>query len=329
MRRFNWSLLLSVVAVAIGLVSICCQVFIFSKRVPSPEAEYRGMINEHLQNFSAPLPDSLSLCGQVVPLDNVFVREALDRELTAIMYQHSSTFLVLKRSWRFFPEIERLLAEFGAPEDLKYLAVAESALNDVTSPAKASGFWQFMPATAKEHGLEVNAEWDERYDLRKSTKAAVQFLKAVHGRLGDWALTCAAYNCGEAGVRAKMKQQECRSYWELAINSETARYVYRILAYKILMQNPQQYGFYVRKKDCHQPLEHNEVVVDSSISNMAAFARKLGCPYKYFLRINPCVRSNKLTNKSGRKYVFRTLKENSLSWTYLCSRIKDGNEFLN
>lgn len=106
MRRFNWSLLLSVVAVAIGLVSICCQVFIFSKRVPSPEVEYRGMINEHLQNFSAPLPDSLSFCGQPVPLDNVFVREALDRELTAIMYQHSSTFLVLKRSWRFFPEIE-------------------------------------------------------------------------------------------------------------------------------------------------------------------------------------------------------------------------------
>lgn len=328
MRRFNLSLLLSVVALGIGLVSICCQVFIFSERVPSPEMEYRDMINRHLQNFSAPLPDSLRLCGQPVPLDNVFVREALDRELTTIMYQHASTFLILKRSWRFFPEMESLLAEFGAPEDLKYLAVAESALNDVVSPAKASGFWQFMPATAKEYGLEVNAEWDERYDLRKSTKAAVQFLKAAYGRFGEWALACAAYNCGEAGVRAKMRQQECKSYWELAINSETARYVYRILAYKILMQNPQQYGFYVRKKDCYQALEYNEIVVDTSISDMPAFARKLDCPYKYFLMLNPCVRSNKLTNKSGKKYVFRTLKEKSLSWTYLCSRIKDENEFL-
>lgn len=328
MKKFNWALLLSIVAVVMGVASVCCQIFIFSKQAPQPEAEYRNMINQHLQNFSAPMPDTLSLCGEEVPMDNVFVREALDRELTAIMYQHGSTFLILKRSWRFFGEIESLLAEFDAPEDLKYLAVAESALNDVTSPAKASGFWQFMPTTAREYGLEVNDEWDERYDLRKSTAAAVKYLKASQKRLGNWALACAAYNCGEAGVRAKMRQQECNSYWELAINSETARYVYRILAYKILMQNPQQYGFYVRKKDCHQPLEYNEVVVDTSITNMAAFAKKLNCPYKYFIQINPCVRSNKLTNKTRKKYVFRTLKENSLSWSYLCSKIKDGEEFL-
>ena len=328
MKRNNWILGLAIAAIVLSLTTICLQIFVFAKQKPSAEQEYRNMITQHLHHFSAPLPESLTLCGESVPLDNVFVREALDRELTSIMYQHNSTFLILKRSFRFLPEIERLLAKENAPDDLKYLAVAESALSDVTSPAKASGFWQFMPTTAKEYGLEVTNEWDERYDLPKATKAAVKYLTASKSRLGSWALACAAYNCGENGLRQRMKQQNCNNYWELSLNSETSRYVYRILAYKILMENPRQYGFNVRKKDCYQPLEYREVVIDSTITDMAAFAQKIGCSYKYFRLINPCVRSNKLTNKTNKKYTFRTLEKDSFSWAYLVSKLDNPEEFL-
>ena len=329
MKKVNWTIFLSITAIVISISTICLQLFVFAKQIPSPDDMYKGMIKQHLQHFSAPLPDSLSLCGEQVPLDNVFVREALDRELTSIMYQHNSTFLILKRSWRFLPEIEQLLAEFGGHDDLKYLAVAESALSDVTSPAKASGFWQFMPTTAKEYGMEVTNEWDERYDLRKATAAAVKYLKSSYGRLGDWALTCAAYNCGEGGIKKQMREQGCKDYWGLHLNTETSRYVYRILAYKILLQNPQQYGFYVRQKDCYQPLQYKEITIDSSITDMAAFAKKINCPYKYFKILNPCVSSSKLTNKTNKKYTFRVLEDESYSWKHLISQLEDGEEFLN
>lgn len=329
MRKTTWTIVLSIAAIVISISTVCLQLFVFAKQIPSPDDMYKGMIKQHLQHFSAPLPDTLSLCGQPVPLDNVFVREALDRELTSIMYQHNSTFLILKRSWRFFPEIEQLLAENNAHEDLKYLVVAESALSDVVSPAKAAGFWQFMPTTAREYGLIVNNEWDERYDLRKATAAAVKYLKSSYNRLNDWALTFAAYNCGEAGLKKRMQEQSCNNYWELSLNSETSRYVYRILAYKILLSNPQQYGFYVRQKDCYQPLRYKEITIDSSITNMAKFAKTINCPYKYFRLLNPCVRDSKLTNKTNRTYTFRVLEEDSYSWKNLISNLKDGEEFLN
>ncbi len=285
------------------------------------------MINKHLQQFSAPLPDSLTFCDEAVPLDNVFVREALDRELTSIMYQHGTTFQILKRSFRFFDTIEALLAKNGGHDDLKYLAVAESSLSDVTSPAKASGFWQFMPKTAKEYGLQVNEQWDERYDLEKSTAAAVKYLSSSKQRLGSWFLAAAAYNCGENGLRRRMSEQNCQNYWELYLNSETSRYIYRILAYKLLLENPQAYGFYVRRKDCHQRLDYVYTTIDSTITDMPAFAAHLGCPYKYFRMLNPCLRSHRLDNKTKKQYTFRTLDKDDFSWQELVSKIENPNDF--
>ena len=315
MKKNNYTLILSICAISLSICAISLNFFIMASHKPDEEEVYKTAVSDHLHNFSAPLPKELTFCGQEVPLDNIFVREALDRELTSIMYQHGTTFQILKKSWRFFPEIEQYLKEYGAEDDLKYLAVAESALSDVVSPAKAAGFWQFMPKTAKEYGLIVTEEWDERYDLKKATRAAVEYLKASYSRFGDWALTCAAYNCGEAGVKKQMSNQECKDYWSLNINSETSRYVYRILAYKILMENPQQYGFYVRLRDCHQPLQYETITIDSTITNMQAFAKKLNCPYKYFKTLNPQLRAHKLTNPNKKKYTFKIITKENLSYS--------------
>lgn len=330
MKRNNYTLTLSICAIVLSTCAISLNFFTMATSKPDPEDVYKTTVTDHLHNFSAPLPQQLSFCREEVPLDNIFVREALDRELTSIMYQHGTTFQILKKSWRFFPEIEQYLKEYGAEDDLKYLAVAESALSDVVSPAKAAGFWQFMPKTAKEYGLIVTEEWDERYDLKKATRAAVEYLKASYSRFGDWALTCAAYNCGEAGVKKQMANQECKDYWSLNINSETSRYVYRILAYKILMENPQQYGFYVRLRDCHQPLQYETITIDSTITNMQAFAKKLNCPYKYFKTLNPQLRAHKLTNPNKKKYTFKIITKENLSYSNALEQnnLTDNTDYL-
>ena len=330
MKKNNYTLILSICAIALSICAISLNFFVMATHRPDEEEVYKSAVKSELHNFSAPLPKELTFCGQEVPLDNIFVREALDRELTSIMYQHGTTFQILKRSWRFFPEIEQYLKEYGGYDDLKYLAVAESALSDVVSPAKAAGFWQFMPKTAKEYGLIVTEEWDERYDLKKATQAAVEYLKSSYSRFGDWALTCAAYNCGEAGVKRQMEKQGCKDYWGLAINSETSRYVYRILAYKILMENPQQYGFYVRMKDCHQPLQYDTITIDSTITNMPMFAKKLNFPYKYFKILNPQVRSDKLTNPNKKTHTFKIISEENISYSKALEQnnLTDNTDYL-
>lgn len=331
MKKNNYTLILSICAITLSICAISLNFFIMATQKPDEEQVYKNTIIEHLHNFSAPIPQELTFCGEKVPLDNIFVREALDRELTSIMYQHGTTFQILKRSWRFFPEIEQYLKEFGGHDDLKYLSVAESALSDVVSPAKAAGFWQFMPKTAKEYGLVVTEEWDERYDLKKATKAAVEYLNSSYSRLGDWALTAAAYNCGEAGVLRQMKQQECKDYWGLNINKETSRYVYRILAYKILLENPQQYGFYVRTKDCHQPLICDTITIDSTVTDLPALAKTLNCPYKYFKTLNPQSRAHKLTNPNKKKHTFKIISEENLSYSNALEQnnLTNNTEFLN
>lgn len=324
----NTTIILSSIAIVLAVATLSMQIFIFATRKENTETQYRNTIKEHLHNFSAPLPETLTFCDEEVPIDNIFVREALDRELTAIMYQHNSTFIIMKRAWRFFPEISQYLKKYGGPEDLKYLAVAESSLNNVTSPAKAEGFWQFMAATAKQYGLTVTEEYDERYNLEKATKAAVQYLTGSRNRLGTWSLACAAYNCGEGGLKSRMKEQGINDYYSLALNSETARYFYRILAYKILMEDPQQYGFYLREQDAYQPLEYEEIKIDSTISDFYAFSKQINTPYKYFRFANPELKAKKLTNKERKTYTLRKLKESSLSWKERTKELDNPQGFI-
>ena len=328
MKKKNKTFIFSTLAVVLSTVAIAMQIFVFATHRRSEDEKYAEMLKEHFHNFAAPVPQSVEFCGQKVPLNNTFVTEALDRELSYLTYQHATTFLILKRAFRYFPLIEPVLKQNNVPDDLKYLAVAESSLNNAVSPAKAEGFWQFMPTTAKEYGLIVNAEYDERYNIEKSAAAACRYLKGSYSRLKDWPLACAAYNCGEGGIKARMNEQKVNNYWDLALNTETARYVYRIIAYKIIMQDPQAYGFYIRKADCHQPLEYDTVTIDSTINDFYSFAKQIGTEYKYFRMANPELQAKKLTNKEKKKYQFKVPSSRSYDWQYLIKKLDTPYEFI-
>lgn len=328
MKKTKLIITLSSAAIVISLSTIVLQIFVFANKKPSYEQQYRQMIRQELHSFSIPLPDSLTFCSEKVPLDNTFVREALDRELTSLTYQHANTIIILKRAFRYFPQIEKILQQEGMPEDLKFLAVAESSLNNVVSPAKAEGFWQFMAATARQYGLIVNQEYDQRYDVEKSTRAACKYLRGAYSRLGSWSIACASYNCGEKGVRDRMNEQGVNNYWHLALNSETARYVYRILAYKIIMSSPKDYGFYIRRQDCYLPFDYDTIKIDSSINDFYAFSKQIGVDYKYFRYANPELKAKKLTNKENKEYILKIPSKQAYSWHALVDKLQEPEEFI-
>ncbi|MEO1627330.1 MAG: lytic transglycosylase domain-containing protein, partial [Bacteroidota bacterium] len=230
--------------------------------------------------ISVDLSQSYDFAGETLPMDNFDVRERLDRELLRNAYYHSSTVLALKRAHRFFPIIEKILAEEGMPDDLKYLAVAESDLMNAISPAGAKGFWQFMKATGREYKLEINSEIDERYHLEKSTRAACQYLRRYQKRFGSWALAAAAYNGGAGRLSKEMKLQKADSYYDLNLNMETSRYVFRIVAIKEIMKRPQDFGFDLNAADKYAPLDRYATVeVTGAVPSWADFAEKYGISY--------------------------------------------------
>ena len=251
------------------------------------------------------MPHTLSLFGEPVPLESFGVREAWDLELVVNTYRHSSTILYLKRSARWFPVIESILEEEGVPEDFKYLAVIESGLSQVVSPAGASGFWQFMKRTAPEFGLEVSSTVDERYDVEKATRAACAYLKEAHEKFGSWVLAAASYNMGQAGVANSLEAQHVDTYWDLHLNSETARYVYRLLALREVMERPEAYGFHLSKADVYAPLEGTVVDVSASVPDLAAFALEHGTTLRELKAFNPWLRDDRLEVTTGKSYQVR------------------------
>jgi hypothetical protein len=248
------------------------------------------------------IPSSIAFAGEEVPLQDTDVRERLDREIHVNTYWQSNMLLMIKKANRFFPQIEPLLEKHGLPNDFKYLAVAESGLDNVRSHAGASGFWQFMKGTGKEYGLEINNYVDERYNLELSTKVAAEYLKKSKKRFGSWTTAAAAYNAGNAGISKQMKRQDASNYYSLLLNSETSRYVFRILAFKEILSNPEKYGFYVDQEDLYQPIPTRVVVVNTPIENFAVFAKEQGINYKILKIHNPWLRETYLKNASGKEY---------------------------
>ena len=255
--------------------------------------------------YQIPLPEKLSFAGEEVPLKYFDVRESLDRELQLNTYWHSQTLLILKRANRFFPIIEPILKEKGIPDDFKFLAVAESALAQEVSPAKAVGFWQILEATGKELGLEINREVDERYNIEKSTRAACNFLQKSYNRFGNWTMAAASYDFGANGIDKQIDRQNNESYYNLVLGEETSRYVYRILAFKVIFENPQKYGFVLNRNNLYPPLRFNYVEVDTSITNIARFAEHFNTNYKMIKTFNAWLRENYLPNKTRKKYQIR------------------------
>jgi hypothetical protein len=273
--------------------------------------EYQNLINENYKIYSLPMPENANFAGEKVPLDNIIVKESLDKELLSNTYWHSNTFYFIKRANRWFPIIEKILNEQGIPDDFKYLAVIESGLLNVTSPSGAKGYWQFMPATAKGLNLDISADIDERKHIEKSTLAACQYLKEAYQKFGNWTLAAASYNVGKTGLLTRLKNQKADNYYDLALNEETGRYVYRILAVKYILSNPINYGFNLRKEDLYPPYQTVEVLVDTSVTSWVDFAISQGSNYKTLKELNPWLISDGLENKSGKSYKILLPKKGS------------------
>jgi len=255
---------------------------------------------------SVKIPDNVSFAGEKMPLEQFDVKEALDRELLSNSYFHSQTIRYIKLAPRYFPVIEPILKEMGIPDDFKYLAVAESGFNPkATSPAGAVGFWQFLDVTAKEYGLEVNKEIDERYHVEKSTYAFCSYLRSSYNKFGSWTLAAASYNGGMARVQSQKARQKMSDYYDLLFVEETQRYVFRIAALKLIMENPEQYNFVVRENEKYPFIKTREVEIKGSVKNFADFAIEQGINYKLLKDFNPWLRDDKLTNASGKKYTVK------------------------
>lgn len=248
------------------------------------------------------LPQSMEFAGTTIDLRDEDLRERLDREVLMTAYYQSAWVGALKRANRYFPEIERILKEEGIPNDFKYLAIIESNLQQAVSPVGAQGFWQFMPATAKLYDLKMDAEIDERLNIEKSTHAACQYLKDAHRTLKDWVMTTASYNRGVGGVIDDMEWQETEHYFDTYQNSETGRYVFRLLATKLIYENPEAYGFYPDKMELYEPFKVQKVVVEETIPNLALWANEQGFNIKILRKLNPWLKTTKLTVKGGQKF---------------------------
>ena len=261
-----------------------------AKMVDNIAIQAESEVDTHLK-----LPTEILLFGEKVLLDNFDIRERLDKEIIVNTYYHSSTIQILKKANRYFPLIEKILAEEGIPNDMKYLCVIESALNQATSPSGAKGFWQFMPAAGMENGLRINKEVDERFHVEKSTRAACSYLKTARRNFNNWISASASYNCGIGGLKKVMKAQRAEDFFDLYMNRETTRYVFRIMALKLLMENPTAYGFDPNKMELYEPIETRKIEIKKSINDLATWARMNGSNLRMLKVLNPWLISNKLT----------------------------------
>ena len=289
----------------IRLSGVCCIVvlaFFSINAISTQNIEDPKNTSENYEIKALKLPPYLNLAGEKVPIERPDIKERMDRELLVNTYWQSNGLLLIKRANKYFPIIEPLLKKYGIPDDFKYLCVAESALQNNSSGAGASGFWHFLKSSGKEYGLEINKNVDERYNLEKATKVAAEYLKKSKERFGSWTLAAAAYNGGNARIARNIKKQQVTDFYDLLLNSETGRYVFRIVAIKEVMSNPKKYGFVYDQEDLYTLQKTKVVKVDTVITNIASFAKKFGANYKELKLHNPWLRENKLNNKSRKMY---------------------------
>ena len=263
------------------------------------------------------LPTKLTFAGEQVPMEYFDVRENLDREILSTMYFHSQTIRYIKNAPRYFSIIEPILKSHGIPDDLKYLCVAESGFDArAVSPANAVGLWQIIESAAKENGLEINTEIDERYHIEKSTEAACRILKSNYLKFGSWALVAASYNGGRAFVDRQMTDQKVKSYYDLQFGEETSRYVFRILSFKLVMEEPAKFGFHIDRKQLYPIIATRNLEVKRSVANWSEFALENGINYKFLKMYNPWLRTTSLKNPTLKTYTLKIPEEGFRTKTY-------------
>ncbi len=258
------------------------------------------------QPFYINIPEKMDFCGEPVPLHDPEVFERFERELYVNVYLHANTFMIIKRSREVLPTIERILAEQGVPDDFKYLAAAESSFNpQAVSPSKAVGYWQFIESTAKMMDLEINEEVDFRQDLEASTVAACKFLKQAYNRFGSWTTAAVCYNMGMANMKDAIETQKRKSYYDLKLQNEPSRYVFRILAFKEIMLNEKKYGFDVPQKIYSPKVSLRNLQINETIPDLIAFAEQNNTSYKLLRYFNPWIKGKTLTVQKGKKYIIK------------------------
>jgi membrane-bound lytic murein transglycosylase D len=274
----------------------------------NPEKEQQA--SDTIYNIkSFKLPDSVTFAGEKMPLDNFDTRESLERELLISAYRHSSTILIIMRANRYLPIIEKTLKKNNIPDDFKYLVAAESEYSNMISPVGATGFWQIMPETGREEGMEINTVVDERYDVEKSTQFACEYFLRSYEKYGNWTLAAASYNGGRAGIDDQVEIQHQTNYYDLLLNEETARYIFRAVAYKMVIKDPLSFGFHIGKDELYPVLNYYEVKVDSAITDFSGFADKFGTNYKMLKFLNPWLRKPYLTPKPNKVYLIKIPSE--------------------
>ena len=297
-RRF---LVFSIITLTV--VATAVMFYFFTADDGVSDRQYRDAYRKHYKVFTPPMPEVADFCGEVLPLERFYVYEALDREILVNTFWHNQTLLLFKRAHRWFPVIEPILAEHGIPGDFKYLALIESGLSNAVSPSGATGFWQFLEGTAKDFGLEVNRNIDERYHVEKSTAAACRYLRDAYVRFGNWTLVAAAYNGGNRRISELLQEQQAGSYYDMLLAEETARYVFRIVAFKAIFEKPTRYGFYLREKDFYPPVQTKTLKVDQDVKDLVAFAAENGLTYRELKIFNPWLREKTLKVKKGAYYM--------------------------
>jgi len=309
------------IVVSIFAIIGCFQVFTFSKKII--DLNFNNSLFYVAKSHN--IPSNINFCGEQVPLDSKDIIERLDKEIIRNTYWHSSVLLYYKRTGKYFPIIEPILRKNNIPDDFKYLAIAESGLDNVVSPAGAKGFWQFMEKTGKEYNLEINKEVDERYHLEKSTQAACDYLNDAYDKFGSWTLVAASYNMGMYGLEKSLKRQNVNSYYDLLLNSETARYVFRIIAYKTILENPRLYGYNLNENEKYTPLKFTTLSMDSSIADFADFALSRKINYKILKIANPWLRQKYLKNDNGKSYTLKILSHEYKVYTNYDTIHSDSN----
>jgi membrane-bound lytic murein transglycosylase D len=295
-----------------GIGLICISVlFIFAmQKAPSDGnlGKEQPILNDY-NVYALEMPEDLNFAEEAVPVENPDIYERMDRELLVNTYWQSNGLLMFKRAQKYFPIIEPILEKNGVPNDFKYLAVIESGLTNAVSPAGARGFWQIMKTTGRENGLEVNSNVDERYNLELATEVACNYLKKAKEKLGSWTLAAAAYNAGNAGISKRLNEQDVDNYYDLLLGEETGRYMFRIVALKEILNNPNKYGFNFNKDHLYKPIPTYKIEVDTAVTDFTQFAERFGINYKILKLHNPWLREKHLNNKSRKMYQIEIPKE--------------------
>ncbi|MCU0407010.1 MAG: lytic transglycosylase domain-containing protein [Ignavibacteriaceae bacterium] len=299
------------IIITIGLIFFAITLFL-SDNTANASSNPDENFPQGYRIVSPEIPGYLEFAGERIPTENFEVYERMEREFLSNTYWHSATILAIKRANRWFPVIEPILKKNNIPDDFKYLSVAESNLENVISPAGATGFWQFMKPAGEKYGLEINSQIDERYDVEKSTEAACKYLKDSYSMFNSWITSAASYNMGQDGVSLQQERQKSKNYFNLVLNSETSRFVARIVSLKYILQNPEKYGFDIKSEDKYKTLECSEVMLDSSIADFADYAKSLSINYFILKMYNPWLRDNYLSNKSKKSYTIKIPKEGSI-----------------